>query len=213
MLADALKETIGHLTEDSRFHTLADAASWMHAGMDGMNYAAESVHRRKATAYQSDSTTGYIVNVPVMPGMIMPGDRIPTVVLSRVARILRKLDTSPYSDHEENARLKERLEGRIAKAALSSSDTIMRYPPLPGFLISTRDVKPFVHSIVSVTYMDRKDQPRYRKGMLTDAWPVRLRIETLSGRAWIMQYGRILRIEVFKGKRLDCAIWYDGHRD
>lgn len=136
---------------------------------------------------------------------------VPLHVLRRVLGVLNALEQTSWSDRDNNGRIHENLDQRIRRAPLSVSDIPMRLPPLPGFLLTKADIVNYVHSIVSVTYLDARQIPRYRKGSLTNAWPARIRIESLSGRGWMIPYGRILRVEVFDDRGLIKTTWFDLH--
>ena len=150
---------------------------------------------------------------------------IKTSVLERVLNVARAMDSYPFRE-SDYSNAKERIEGelnnklttvslqpKIRKVRLYESDTKERLPALEGFLITRDAVKGYRGIEVSITHYDASMIPRYRKGILTDAYPVYARLESLSGRAWFFQYSRIIRMEVFEGHRLTKTIWYDLHID
>ena len=150
---------------------------------------------------------------------------IKTSVLERILNVARAMDSYPFRE-SDYSNAKERIEGelnnklttvslqpKIRKVRLYESDTKERLPALDGFLITKDLLKEYRGLDVSITHYDVSMIPRYRKGILTDAYPAYARIESLSGRAWFFQYSRIIRIEAFEGHRLAKTIWYDLHID
>jgi hypothetical protein len=140
------------------------------------------------------------------------------IVLGRILNIVRHMEDWPYRDSDYGS-VRERLEADIEalkaakagirKAPLYLSETKTALPGIEGFLITREHVKGFIGLECSVTFYDRDMIPRYRKGVITHTWPRRMRIETLSGRGWYFQYSRIIRIEVFRNRRLLKVIWYN----
>ncbi|MCL4341237.1 MAG: hypothetical protein M1431_03975 [Candidatus Thermoplasmatota archaeon] len=128
----------------------------------------------------------------------------PLHVLERILDVAKRLERWKYhnSDYTEvTNRLEAELLNRakVKRAPLYTSDEIERLPRIPGFLITGKMLRDYVGYQISVTFYDSTMTPRFRRGVLTDTFPVRLRIETLSGRSWYIQYSRILRIELFQG--------------
>ena len=134
--------------------------------------------------------------------------------LQKVLGIVRAMEFWSYRDSDFSA-VRLRLESEISakKAPLRSSDTIERLPAVPGCLIRKEHVRAYVGASCSVTFYDSGMNPKYRRGILTDCTPARIRIETLSARAWYVQYSRIIRFEVFEGGRAVMTIWHDLHVD
>lgn len=140
------------------------------------------------------------------------------IVLDRILNLVRRMEKWPYRDSEYGS-VRERLEAdiealkaakaRIRKAPLYLSETKTALHAIEGFLITREHLKDFIGLECTVTFYDRNMIPRYRKGVITHLWPKRMRIETLSARGWYFQYSRIIRIEVFKNRRLLKVIWYD----
>ena len=145
-------------------------------------------------------------------------------VLERILNVARTMDSYAFRESDYST-ARERLERelnrlstrgsqpKIRKAPLYASDTKERLPALPGFLITKDILKEYRGFDVSITHYDASMIPRYRRGILTDAYPAYARIESLSGRAWYFQYSRIIRIEVFEGHRMVKTIWHDLHID
>ena len=129
-----------------------------------------------------------------------------TKVLKRAMDLAKSLEHWKYRRTEYTntiTSLNERITRTGAKPAPRYiSDIKERLPPVPGCLITREHVKEYISCNSFMTFYDKELNPRTVKGVMTDASLRYVRIESLSGRSWYVQYNRMIAVSFFHGKKL-----------
>jgi len=119
-----------------------------------------------------------------------------------------QLLSSYYIDKEEWKAIAQRLRN---EAGMDER----RRPMSPrGFSkITAADIAPYIQRIVAATFLDDMDLARRRVGALLSTAKRTCVIEALSGKHYVPRFDRMLRFEVYNGRKIVVTLWYDGRKE
>ena len=135
------------------------------------------------------------------------------VQIERFLSIVKAMERWPYSDTDYSLirqKLESELQEKLRKAPSYMAYEKFNLRPVPECRITKNDLVDLIGSDVSITFYGPGMVPLYRKGVITDLERHYIRLETpLAGMAYFIQYFRIIRIQVFKKRKVIREIWYD----
>ena len=144
----------------------------------------------------------FIASVRVMP-------ELPRKTLKRCLDLAQALKgwRSPLVDydaviHNLSNRANREVRSKLSAPPRYRSDVKEWLPALDGCLITKEHVVGFKGFQAMVFFYDKDMRPRSVTGVLVDCSLRYVRIETVSGRGWYIQYNRMTAISVFQGKKL-----------
>jgi len=79
--------------------------------------------------------------------------------------------------------------------------------------ITAADIAPYIQRIVAATFLDDMDLARRREGVLLTTAKRTCVIEALSGKHYVPRFDRMLRFEVYSGRKIVITLWYDGRKE
>jgi len=79
--------------------------------------------------------------------------------------------------------------------------------------ITAADIAPYIQRIVAATFLDDMDLARRRVGVLLRTAKRTCIIETMSGKHYVPRFDRMLRFEVYNGRKIVATLWYDGRKE
>jgi hypothetical protein len=131
------------------------------------------------------------------------------VTKGRIARFADYMATKiGWIDKEEWKAIAQRLRD---EAGMDER----RRPMSPrGFSkITAADITPYIQRIVAATFLDDMDLARRRVGALLSTAKRTCVIEALSGKHYAPRFDRMLRFEVYNGRKIVVTLWYDGRKE
>jgi len=131
------------------------------------------------------------------------------VTKSRIARFADYMATKiGWIDKEEWKAIAQRLRD---EAGMDER----RRPMSPrGFSkITAADIAPYIQRIVAATFLDDMDLARRRVGVLLSTAKRTCVIETMPGKHYVPRFDRMLRFEVYSGRKIVITLWYDGRKE
>jgi len=142
---------------------------------------------------------------------MLPEDSMNDLVAAkiRIARFAEHMaEKTGWIDKEEWKAIAQRLRNE------AGIDERRRPGSSHGFSkITAADIAPYIQRIVAATFLDDMDIPRRRVGTLLSTTKRTCVIEALSGKHYVPRIDRMLRFEVYSGRKIVATLWYDGRKE